>query len=355
MKGVGSKIPFRIYVGSIIFCLVLSISITTHQVYADSLIGAGINLKVSGNSASGTLTLLGQHYKAPNLNIIIKKDQITLTGNIIGSYQGLLMTTGIHTKGIEYKFNGVVSQNGKNTPTTFTALLTNDAKKPAPIITTVKQPVTTPAVKQPPVLPMLMLTTHNGQVYMAYTYNFAVKIFDPKSNPQKIFDQFFGGISDVNIIATIIDPNNKIIGQSIGKTDSKGIYQDGITMPYTEYSQEQVQVMINATKIGYTTQTTTLPLLLIHPNSGSAVCSITTSSLPSGTHGVAYSQTLSTSSCSPPVTWSPTGAIGVSGLSLSSSGVISGVNPVAGTYPFVVTATSSNGRVATTSLSITIS
>jgi len=204
MKFVGSKIPFHIFLGSIIFCVVLSISITTHQVYADSLIGAGINLKINGNSTSGTLTFKGQHYKAPNLYTIIKKDQITLTGNIIGSYQGLLMTTGIHTNGIEYKFSGVISQNGKNTPITFTVLRTNDASKPAPIITTVKQPVTTTTLKQPPGLPMLMLTTHNGQVYMAYTYNFVVKIFDPKSNPQKIFDQFFGGISDVNIIATII-------------------------------------------------------------------------------------------------------------------------------------------------------
>ena len=355
MKGVGSEIPSYIYVGSIIFCLILLISITTHQVYADSLIGSGINLKINGNSASGTLILLGQHYKAPNLNIVIKKDQITLTGNIIGTYQGLLMTTGIHTKGIEYKFNGVISQNGKNVPTTFIVLFTNDAKKPVPTITTVKQSVTI-MNNEKTGLPMLMLTTHNDKVYMTYTYNFVVKIFDPKSNPQKIFDQFYGGISDVNIITTILEPNNKIIGQSIGKTDSKGIYQDGIGIPYTQYSQEQVQVMINATKKGYATQLATLPLLLIHPNSGSApVCSIATSSLPSGIHNVAYSQTLSSSSCNSPVTWSIASGL-PTGLSLdTSTGIISGTPTVAGTYTFVVTATSSDGKVATTSLSITIS
>lgn len=357
MNNTGFKIPFRVYLGSIIFCLVLTISITTHQVYADSLLGSGINLKINGNSASGTMTLSGKHYNAPNLNIVIKKDQITLTGNIIGSYQGLLMTTGIHTNGIEYKFSGVISQNGKNTPTTFTALLTNDVKKQTPTITPIKQPVTTPAVKQPPGLPMLMLTTHNGQVYMAYTYNFVVKIFDPKSNPQKIFDQFFGGISDVNIITTILDPDNKIIGQSIGKTDSKGIYQDQIGIPYTQYSQEQVNVIINATKKGYATQIATLPLLLIHPNSGSShFCTISTSSLPSGTHGVAYSQALSSNYCNSPVTWALQSGLGGSGLSLNTStGIISGLNPVAGTYPFVVTVTSNTGNIATASLSITIS
>lgn len=265
-------IPFHVYLCSIIFFIALSISITTHQAYADSLIGSGINLKIKGNSTSGTLTLKGQHYKAPNLFTVIKKDQITLTGKIIGTYQGLLMTTGIHTKGIEYKFSGVILQNGKNVPITFTALLTNDANKPASTITTVKQPVTatvskqpvtTPVAKQPSGLPMLMLTTNNNKAYMAYTYNFVIKIFDPKSNPQKIFDQFYGGISDVNIIVTISSQDNKIIGQSIGKTDSKGIYQDGIIIPYRPYQQEQVQVTVNATKNGYSTQSSIFPLSLI--------------------------------------------------------------------------------------------
>jgi hypothetical protein len=64
-----------------------------------------------------------------------------------------------------------------------------------------------------------------------------------------------------------VDLNNKIIGQSIGKTDSKGFYQVGIIMPYTQSSQEQVQVIINATKNGYVTQQVTLPLTLIRYNS----------------------------------------------------------------------------------------
>jgi hypothetical protein len=240
---------------SIIFFIILSISITTHQAYADSLIGDGVNLKIKGNLTSGTLDLKGQYYKASNLNSVIKKDHITLTGNIIGSYQGLLVTTGIHTKGIEYKFGGIISHEGKNIPIAFTALLINDANKPASAITTVKQPAAITAVNQPPPsLPMLMLATHNDKMYMAYAYNFMVKIFDPKSNPHKIFDQYYGGIADVNIIVTILDLDKKIIGQSIGKTDSNGVYQERITIPYMQYQQEQVQVMISATKKGYTAQ-----------------------------------------------------------------------------------------------------
>jgi hypothetical protein len=289
---------------------------------------------------------------------VIKGDEITLTGYVQGSFNVLLMATGVHTSGISYNFNGAIMNNGNSVPVTFTASLTNPAKQSTTNVISAQNIPSTPTQNihtQAPGIPMLMLTTHNDQVYMAYPYNLVVKIFDPQSNPQKIFDQFTGGISDVNITATVLDPNNKIIGQSIGKTDSKGIYQVGITMPYTEWQQEQLQVMINATKKGYTTQSTTLPLLLIHPNSGSApVCSVSTSSLPDGTAGVAYSQTLSSSSCSSPVTWSPVGAIGGSGLTLSSSGVISGANPVSGTYSLVVTVTSSDGRTATTSLSIKI-
>ena len=111
----------------------------------------------------------------------------------------------------------------------------------------------------------MMLTTRNDKVYMAYPYNLVVKIFDPQSNPQKIFDQFIGGISDVNITVTILDQNSKILGQFAGKTDNKGIYQGGITMPYTERQQEQLKVMVNATKNGYATQSDTLQVLLVHP------------------------------------------------------------------------------------------
>lgn len=324
-----------------------------------TLLGSGINLKIINNTASGFLTLNGKHYTAPNLTMVIKDDKITLTGYVQGSFNVLLMTTGIRTSDIEYQFNGAITNNDQSEPIAFTALLTNPAGQPTTITTPLQNIRSTTAPQQVSTLPMLMLTTQNDRVYMAYQYNFVVKIFEPQSNPQKIFDQFNGGISDVNITTTILDPDNKIIGQSTGKTDSKGTYQDGITMPYTGYSQEQLQVLINATKKGYATQIATLPLLLIHPQGGSApVCSVSTSSLQDGKVGIAYSQTLSSSNCQSPVTWSLSSGALPPGLTLSS-GVISGTpttlnSPITTPYSFVVKVTSSDGRVATASLSISI-
>lgn len=325
-----------------------------------SLLGSGINLNIINDTASGFLTLNGKHYDASSLTIVIKEDEITLTGYVQGSYNVLLMATGVHTSGISYNFNGAIMNNGNSVPVTFTASLTNPAKQPGTnVISTQNIPSTTAQnIKNTPApgIPMLMLTTHNDQVYMAYPYNLVVKIFDPQSNPQEIFDQFTGGISDVNITVTILDPNNEIIGQSIGKTDSKGIYQDGITMPYTEWLQEQLKVMINATKKGYATQVSTLPLLLIHPSSGSApVCSIPAGNLPSGTTSASYTTTLSSSSCNSPVTWAIQSGSLPNGLTLhAGTGVIDGTPTLVGTYSFVVKVTSSDNRVATASFSINI-
>jgi hypothetical protein len=232
-----------------------------------SLIGSGINLKIINNTASGSLTLNGQQYDAPNLTIMINTGEITLSGQIQGASSVFLQVTGTPTTGIEYNFNGVTMSGGNSVPVTFTALFTNPAGQSAPIVTPQQNITSTTVPQQAPSLPMLMLTSNSNRAYMAFTYNLSVRIFDPQSNTQKIFDQFYGGISDVNITATIVDQNNKIIAQSAGKTDSSGFYQAKITMPYTQSSQEQVQVMINATKNGYITQQATLPLLLVRYNS----------------------------------------------------------------------------------------
>jgi len=65
---------------------------------------------------------------------------------------------------------------------------------------------------------------------------------------------------------------------------------------------------------------------------------ITTTTLPSGTVGTAYSQTLAATGTTP-ITWSVSGGSLPAGLSLSSAGVISGTPTASGTFNFTVMAT----------------
>jgi hypothetical protein len=82
---------------------------------------------------------------------------------------------------------------------------------------------------------------------------------------------------------------------------------------------------------------------------------ITTTSLPNGTVGTAYSQTLAASGGTTPYSWS----LGVGslppGLSLNSAtGTISGTPTTAGTFPFTVQVTDSAGTTVRQSLTLTI-
>jgi hypothetical protein len=81
-----------------------------------------------------------------------------------------------------------------------------------------------------------------------------------------------------------------------------------------------------------------LSIVIITP----AAPSITTTTLPGGFIGTAYSQTL-TASGTAPITWSLDSGALPTGLTLSAAGVISGTPTTAGTYNFTVKATNSVG------------
>lgn len=84
---------------------------------------------------------------------------------------------------------------------------------------------------------------------------------------------------------------------------------------------------------------------------------ITTSSLPDGTVGGAYSQTLTVTGGTGPYVWSVSGGALPNNLTLSSAGVLSGTTTTAGTASFtvMVSDSSSPARTATKALSIAIS
>ncbi len=91
------------------------------------------------------------------------------------------------------------------------------------------------------------------------------------------------------------------------------------------------------------------------PSRQSPALTITTSSpLPSGTVGVAYSETLAASGGNPPYSWSMTVGALPNGLTLSSSGMIAGTPTAAGTANFTVQVSDSSAETASASFSLTI-
>lgn len=80
----------------------------------------------------------------------------------------------------------------------------------------------------------------------------------------------------------------------------------------------------------------------------------TTSPLPGGTVGLAYSQTLSATGGTPPYSWSVAAGVLPAGLSLSPSGVISGTPSTAGTFSFTVQVSDSKQGSVSKSFSLTI-
>ncbi|MEA4969820.1 MAG: X2-like carbohydrate binding domain-containing protein [Candidatus Pelethousia sp.] len=88
------------------------------------------------------------------------------------------------------------------------------------------------------------------------------------------------------------------------------------------------------------------------PPTGTAP-SITTTTLPGGTVGTAYSQTL-TANGDAPITWSKEIGNLPGGLTLSSGGLISGTPTASGTFNFTVKATNGTAPDATKALSIVV-
>jgi hypothetical protein len=86
----------------------------------------------------------------------------------------------------------------------------------------------------------------------------------------------------------------------------------------------------------------------------SAPLTITTSALPAGTTGAAYSQSLAATGGTPPYQWSLPGGSLPGGLALSTGGSIAGTAKAAGTFSFTVQVTDSAALVATKQLSITV-
>jgi len=93
--------------------------------------------------------------------------------------------------------------------------------------------------------------------------------------------------------------------------------------------------------------------LSITVTTGTAPLSISTSSLPGGTAGTAYSQTLAASGGTAPYRWSYSGTL-PPGVAVTSAGAVTGTPTTAGTYSFTVLVSDAKSATATKALSVTI-
>ncbi|MFM2182239.1 MAG: hypothetical protein RJB61_533 [Actinomycetota bacterium] len=82
--------------------------------------------------------------------------------------------------------------------------------------------------------------------------------------------------------------------------------------------------------------------------------SVTTSSLPSGVTGTAYSQSMAATGGTGTFTWSRTAGTLPTGLTLSGAGLLSGTPTAAGTFSFTVTATDGAGRTGSKAMTMTV-
>src|SRR5260370_61986 len=87
---------------------------------------------------------------------------------------------------------------------------------------------------------------------------------------------------------------------------------------------------------------------------GGTALKVGTTSLPNATQSVAYSQTLVASGGTSPYSWSVSSGTLPTGLSLSSSGILSGTPTVAGAFPFTVAVKDSARASSSSNLSINV-
>ena len=209
-----------------------------------------------------------------------------------------------------------------------------------------------------------------GQLYGTATatgsYNFILKATNSAGSDTKPFTLTINNIPGAPTITATTLPNG-IVGttynQPLTATGEESIWWSlvsGSLPPGLTLTEWPGSISGTPTAIGmynFTVKATNnvgsdTKALTIFVTNASVSPTITTTTLPGGVTGTAYSQQLAATGTAP-ITWSLQSGALPNGLNLSSAGLISGTPTVAGTFNFTVKATNSGGS-DTKALSIVI-
>ena len=94
-----------------------------------------------------------------------------------------------------------------------------------------------------------LVTRHYGVVEIQYNYRITTKVYDAEKNPTSNFDQNYGFVSGVKIIAKILDSNNNVVKSFEGITDNHGYFSDGFRIP-DNFKPGTYKVIVTAQKDG---------------------------------------------------------------------------------------------------------
>jgi hypothetical protein len=201
----------------------------------------------------------------------------------------------------------------------------------------------------------------SGTPTTAGTSSFTVEVTDANSNTAT------HAFSNVTIApAALAITTTSLQGGNVNTPYSQTISATGGTTPYTfAISSGTLPTGLTLSSSGVisgtptSTGTFTFTVSVTDANSstatqtysnisiGAQLISITPTTLPAGTTGTAYSQTITATGGTAPYTFTVTSGNLPTGLSLSTSGVISGTPSATGTFTFTVGVTDTNGSTAT--------
>jgi large repetitive protein len=212
----------------------------------------------------------------------------------------------------------------------------------------------------------LVQVVHSGAVNNGTTANYTYDKADNRSN----VTVSTGGTTTITLSPATL-PNG-----TVGTGYSQTISANGGTSPYT-YSKTAGTLptsltlnsstgLLSGTPTTAATYNFTITATDSASNTGSRAYSVTVSggsttltlspaTLPSGTVGTAYSQTISASGGTSPYTFVRSAGTLPVGLALSSAGVLSGTPTTAATYNFTITASDGAGDSGSQSYSVTVS